>query len=176
MKRIDDNTLAAYLEGTLPDEDREWVEQAIEEDDELKAVVDEWIAMSDAFCDNSMALNNDASRMEACRSIGTVIEQIKAESGQMRVAAQTAMPAYAERAACASPTKPKKPIIRRVLIAASLLAFVGVTAIWLLQGPTNDSSTNFDIPLGGDDYMMATPEFETDEDTLTIGDNSKTDE
>ena len=173
MKHIDDNTLAAYLEGTLPDSDRKWVEQAIEENDELKSVVDEWIALSDVFCTNSMPLNNNESRMEACHSINKVIEQLKAESGQLRVAAPAAMPAYTERAGSAPPSKPRKFVIRKALIAASVLAFVGVTAIWILQSPPDASSPNFNIPLGNDTYMTAPSEIVIDEDSLNFEDFSR---
>ena len=42
--------------------------------------------------------------------------------------------------------------LRRVLVAASLLAFVSVTGVWLLQSPTEGSAPSFDASIGGD-YM-----------------------
>ena len=171
MKHMDDNTLAAYLEGTLPEEDREWVEQAIEDDDELKAVVDEWISMADDFCDNTMAQGSHASEMEACRSIGKVIVQLKQESANYGRAATeyAAMPACASAPAPGRSLKRKWPTYRKILIAASVVAFVGVTGIWLLQGPTERSALSFDIPMGVDNpaggYYRSAPTYE-DEDTI----------
>lgn len=171
MSKIDDNTLAAYLEGTLLDEDREWVEHAIEEDEESQAVVDEWIAMADDFRVESTIEDNSDLRMEACRTIGAVMEQIKERSGSNMVAARAAMPAaeratgrvaampvYEERrAGAAKPVKRKVITLRRVLIAASLLAFVSVTGVWLLQSPAERSAPSFSVPMGGD-YMACPPE------------------
>lgn len=116
-------------------------------------------------------LNDSELRMEACRTIGAVMEQIKERSGSNRVAAQAAMPAaeramgrvaampaYEERCACAAkPAKRKVITLRRVLIAASLLAFVSVTGVWLLQSPADRSAPSFDVPMGGD-YMDCPPE------------------
>ena len=162
MKHIDDNTLAAYLEGTLQEEDREWVEQAIEDDDELKAVVDEWISMADDFCDNTMAQGSPASGMEACRSIGKIMEQLKHESAKYGRAATeyAAMPACAAAPARGSALKRNWPLFRKVIVAACLIAFVGGTGIWLLQGPTEMSAPSFDMPMGvdnpvGGDYKVA---------------------
>lgn len=171
MSKIDDNTLAAYLEGTLSDEDREWVEQAIEEDDEAQAVVDEWISLADSLCVENTIGDDGELRMEACRTIGKVMEQIKERSASNKVAARTAMPAaeratgrvaamptYKEIRACAAkPAKRKVITLRRVLIAASLLAFVSVTGVWLLQSPTDRSAPSFSVPMGGD-YMACPPE------------------
>ena len=173
MKHMDDNTLAAYLEGTLPEEDREWVEQAIEDDDELKAVVDEWIAMADDFCDNTMAQGGPALEMEACRSIGKVMEQLKQESANYGRAATeyAAMPACASAPAPGRSLKRKWPTYRKILIAASVVAFVGVTGIWLLQGPTERSAPSFGIPMGVDNpaggYYKSAPTYEDEDTTIT---------
>lgn len=157
MKTIDDNTLAAYLEGTLPDEEREWAEQAIEEDDELKAVVDEWISMADdLYAGTQQKINNDRElRMEACKSIGTVMEQVKSVSGYY------------------TPSKQKWPIYRKILVAASLLSFVSVTGIWLFRSPSDSiqpigaiqSAPSFDVPMGGDNMSWTT------EDTTIVDTN-----
>ena len=158
MSKIDDNTLAAYLDGNLPDEDREWVEKAIEEDEESQAVVDEWIAMADDFCvENALDDDNDL-RMEACRTIGEVMNRVKRESEYGQVAARAAMPTQEEqRAVAAKPTIIKMFTLRRVLVAASLLAFVSVTAVWLLQSPADRSASSFDVPMGCD-CMTCPPE------------------
>lgn len=158
MSKIDDNTLAAYLEGNLPDEDREWVEKAIEEDEESQAVVDEWIAMADDFCVENAREDDSELRMEACRTIGEVMNRVKRESEYGQVAARAAMPAEEERRAVASkPTIIKMFTLRRVLVAASLLAFVSVTAVWLFRSPADRSAPSFDVPMGGD-YMACPPE------------------
>lgn len=158
MSRIDDNTLAAYLEGTLSEEDRELVEHAVEEDDELKEIVDEWIYMADAFVYNNIQEDDKELRMEACRTIGEVMKRVKRESEYNRVAARAAMPAQEEH--CAVAAKPpiiKMFAIRRILVAASLLAFVSVTAIWMFQSPADKSAPSFNVPMGGD-YMACPPE------------------
>lgn len=158
MSKIDDNTLAAYLEGTLPDKDREWVEKAIEEDEESQAVVDEWIAMADDLCVEN-ALDDDSElRIEACRTIGEVMNRVKRESEYGQVAARAAMPAQEEhRAVVAKPAIIKMFTLRRVLVAASLLAFVSVTVVWLFKSPADRSAPSFDVPMGGD-YLACPPE------------------
>lgn len=120
MKTIDDNTLTAYLEGSLSDEEREWVEQAIEEDDELKAVVDEWISMADdLYAGTQQKIDDDRElRMEACKSIGAVMDQLKSEHD--------------------AAAKHKWLSYRKILVAASLLTFVSVTGIWLLNSSADD--------------------------------------
>lgn len=160
MSKIDDNTLAAYLEGTLPDDDREWVEQAIEEDEESQAVVDEWIAMADDLCVENTIEDDRGLRMEACRTIGEVMDRVKRESEYGQVVARAAMPAQEERrAAAAKPTIIKMFTLRKVLVAASLLAFVSVTAVWLFKSPADRSAPSFDVPMGGDN--MACPPEDT---------------
>ena len=158
MKHMDDNTLAAYLEGTLPEEDREWVEQAIEDDDELKAVVDEWISMADAFCVEKMMEDNSELRMEACRNIKAVMEQIDGSPNSLQKASGANycdIPRHAEMSTMAEkqtrPFKQKWPMYRKIIVAASLLAFVSVTGIWLLNSPSDDLVTapSFDVPMGG---------------------------
>lgn len=177
MNRIDDNTLAAYLEGNLSDEERERVEQAIEEDDELKAVVDEWISMADEmYASTKQEIEDDRElRMEACRSIGAVMEQVKSESGYYKkaVGADFAVaPNQAEAPTKTSQLKQKWPIYRKILIAASVLAFVSVTGIWLFRSSSDGiqpigtfrSAPSFDVPMGGD-YMICEPQDTTDADT-----------
>ncbi len=74
------------------------------------------------------------------------------------MAARAAMPAEEERrAVAAKPTIIKMFTLRRVLVAASLLAFVSVTTVWLLQSPADRSAPSFDVPMGGD-YMACPPE------------------
>lgn len=164
MNRIDDNTLAAYLEGSLPDEERNQVEQAIEEDDELKAIVDEWISMADDIYKVESQDDDRELRMEACRSIGAVMEQVKRESGMHEVTASAAMPERFSRRVAAA--KPRWPLYRRVLVAASLLAFVSATGIWALRSPEEGmgSAPSFDVPMGGD-YMTCEPQDTSDADT-----------
>ena len=170
MNRIDDNILAAFLEGSLPDEEREWVEQAVEEDDELKVVVDEWISMADnLYAATKPEMGDDRElRMEACRSIGTVMEQVKRESRRHEVAACAAMPEQEERRACAakpariSSLKQKWPTYRKILVAASVLAFVSAAGIWLLRSPddTIRSAPSFDMPMSGN-YKTCEPGFDS---------------
>ena len=173
MSKIDDNTLAAYLEGTLSDEDREWVEQSIEEDEESQAVVDEWIAMADDFCVENALEDDSELLMEACRTIGEVMNRVKRESKYGQVAARAAMPAQEKQRSVAD----KPPIIkmftlRRILVAASLLAFVSVTAVWLFRSPADISAPSFDLPMG-DDYMACPPEDTTVADsTMQFNDYS----
>lgn len=50
MKSIDDNLLAAYLEGNLDEEDTQAVEEIIESDPELLEFVEEWVAINDTMC------------------------------------------------------------------------------------------------------------------------------
>jgi anti-sigma factor RsiW len=160
MNRIDDNTLAAYLEGSLPDEERILVEQAIEEDDELKAIVDEWISMADDIYKVESQDDDRELRMEACRNIWAVMEQVKRESGAREVVASAAMPErFSHRVAAA---KPRWPLYRRVLVAASLLAFVSATGIWALRSPEEGmgSAPSFDVPMDGD-YMSCPTEDTT---------------
>lgn len=155
MKRIDDNTLAAYLEGSLPQEEREWVEQTIEDDNELKAVVDEWISMADDFALEQMPKDNNTLQMEACKTIGKVMEQINRPPYGYRKAAgaeyspqHAAMPAMKEE----RKTRPNRhwPTYRRIIVAASLLAFVSVSGIWLFKSPEEGlmSSPTFDVQKG----------------------------
>lgn len=50
MKSIDDNLLAAYLEGSLDEEDTKAVEEIIESDPELIEFIEEWVAINDSIC------------------------------------------------------------------------------------------------------------------------------
>lgn len=174
MSKIDDNTLAAYLEGTLPDEEREWVEQAIEEDEESQAVVDEWIAMADDFCVENAIEDDSELRMEACRTIGEVMNRVKRESEYDQVAVRAAMIAPGkQRTVAAKPTIIEMFTVRRVLVAASLLAFVSVTVIWLLNGSNDGVPPSFDVPMSGD-YMACPPEDTIDADsTMQFNDYSE---
>lgn len=50
MKSLDDNLLAAYLEGSLDEEDTKAVEEIIESDPELMEFIEEWVAINDSIC------------------------------------------------------------------------------------------------------------------------------
>ena len=50
MKNLDDNLLAAYLEGNLDEEDTKAVEEIIESDPELIEFIEEWVAINDSIC------------------------------------------------------------------------------------------------------------------------------
>lgn len=166
MNRIDDNTLAAYLEGSLPDEERNLVEQAIEEDDELKAIVDEWISMADDIYKVESQADDRELRMEACRSIGAMMEQVKRESGAREVVASAAMPERFSRRVAA---KSRWPLYRKILVAASVLAFVSATGIWLFQSPEDGkrSAPLFNMPKEGV-YKNYSPESATNVDTSKL--------
>jgi len=50
MKSIDDNLLAAYLEGNLDEKDTKAVEEIIESDPELIEFIEEWVEINDSIC------------------------------------------------------------------------------------------------------------------------------
>lgn len=50
MNSLDDNLLAAYLEGNLDEEDAKAVEEIIESDPRLIEFVKEWVAINDSIC------------------------------------------------------------------------------------------------------------------------------
>ena len=155
MNKIDDNTMAAYLEGSLNDEERERVERIIEGDDELKAVVDEWISMADDLYakTNQKTADGRELRMEACRSIVAVMKQMKRESEIHEVAACAA---NTERAAV---NKSRWPLYRKIIVAASIMAIVSAMGIWLFRSPEDGirSAPSFVVPIGGD-YMSFEPD------------------
>lgn len=179
MKRIDDNTLAAYLEGILSDEERERVELAVEENDELKAIVDGWISMADdLYASTKQEMEDDRElRMEACRNIKTVMEKVKLESGYKKMAAGAEYAAMPSKAAMpvmdedgSSSLRRKWPLYRRILLAASVLAFVSATGIWLLRSPEDGlrSAPSFDMPMDGD-TMTCEPGLDTTNvDTIVL--------
>lgn len=107
MKSIDDNLLAAYLEGNLDEEDAQAVEEIIESDPELLEVIEEWVAINDTMC-ASLPWKEEQSA-----ATGETIKEI--------------MP------------KPR-PGWLPYLIAASLLAFISIPAVFLLRGPQNTPS------------------------------------
>ncbi len=131
MNQIDDNTLTAYLEGSLSPKDSLKVERAIEEDDELKAVVDGWLDMVDAMCDEMQQEDDNTSRMEACKSIGKVMGGIK-EAPKRRVML----------------FKPDENHFKKILVAASLITFVNLAIVWFLNN--TDNTTSYDVPMNVD--------------------------
>lgn len=132
MNRLDDNMLAAYLEGSLSEEEREWVEKEIEEDDELKDIVDEWISMADDLYAETQQGNFDVKsvQMEACESIGRVMEQVKRETDCNKVSACDGMPRIVKRAAL----QKRRSWYQVIIVAASLLAFISVTGLLIYRG------------------------------------------
>lgn len=121
MKSIDSNMLAAYLEGSLEESDARQIEQAIEQDDELKFIVDEWVSMADVFLSKSDCENDRESINEACRNIGSVMTKAQ---------------------------RSDKVLLLRMLMVASLFAFVSVTAIWLFVERGGVDVQTLDQPMG----------------------------
>ena len=144
MNQIDDNTLAAYLECTLSDEERERVEQAIEEDDELKAVVDEWLSMADCFCAEYRMADDSNYRMEACSTIGEVMSGLEREPDARQVTTSGTSQVVGSK-----PVRHNVFTIKRILVAASLLVFVSVVATLILKGSDEGGVPSFDVPMGG---------------------------
>lgn len=171
MKKIDNITLASYLDGTLSDNEREEVENAIENDEELKSVIDDWVSMADDVYFDATQNGNTDYRMEACRSINAVMDSIKDKANNERVAAaQAATPVYDERRIAAA--KPKY-IFRKVLVAASLITFVGVTVLWLFNSSGDNSTQSFGSPMNGE-YLnhQPTPDTFTLDTMPTLNDYS----
>lgn len=143
MKRLDDNLLAAYLEGSLDEEDTKAVEEIIESDPELLDFVAEWVAMNETM----LSLPWDEEKSEAT---GEHVEKLlplvrpaarpaaKAASGYDHIP----MPDSGYEAA--SPVASNsRPAWRKFLIAASILAFVCIPMVILIR---NQQSI---LPSGG---------------------------
>lgn len=132
--QIDNNKLAAYLDGTLSKKEREKVEEAIEHSDELKAVVDEWILMSDDMCNDECQEDDRDLRKEACECIHSVMHIIKQSEYKIQ-----------EKSASSH-----KYIYRKFLVAASILVFVSAAIMWMFNSPWNKPSSSFDVPMNSD--------------------------
>ena len=134
MQYIDSNKLAAYLDGTLSKKERENVEEAIEHSDELKAIVDEWILMLSDMSNAEYREDDRDLRKEACERIHDVMCTIKQPDDEVQVAASAS---------------PHGFNYRKILVAASVLAFVSMAIIWMFNGSWNSPSSS-DVPMGMD--------------------------
>jgi anti-sigma-K factor RskA len=99
MHKIDDNLLAAYLEGNLDEKEAEMVEQAIDEDEDLQAIVDDWVGIQ-----------------------GNLIAQ-KARQG---LAASEYNVCAGNEGYCSNNPAPRKKPWRRIIAAASVVLMVGL--------------------------------------------------
>ena len=169
MNRIDDNTLAAYLEGSLPEDEKLIVDKAVENDDELKAVVDNWIAMADDLYAAKYQEYDEATQQEANRSIAAVMQKVRrrAQAADRVACCQAPARAYSmpHKRKLEEETSKKKgwPLYQKIIVAASLVAFVGATGVVLLNLNSNaPSSMKSAISLDGcSTYPM-------DEDTIVM--------
>ena len=78
MIEIDDNKLASYFEGTLNNEERAEVEEAIEHDDMLKSIVDGWISSINVeFQLHEEHSKTDVIDMSALKSIRSIMNRVR---------------------------------------------------------------------------------------------------
>jgi len=121
---IDDELLAAYLDGQLEGEQEEYVENAIENSPELQWAVDRWIEMQ-----------TDQDKVEPVD-----VEKLK------RFATNQKFPDIEGKEKVA--TIRKFPISRIVYIAASVLLLIGISLPLLINSSkiNTDSGMPFDFP------------------------------
>lgn len=123
MHKIDDNLLAAYLEGNLNDKETEMVEQAIDTDKDLQAIVDDWVAIQ----------------------ANIIAQKVKAD-----IAAREHYKTCAgNESVCHSPSPfdtndakrktggAQKKNWRSIIMAASVFVLAGLAAFWILHKPND---------------------------------------
>lgn len=122
-KNIDDNLLAAYLEGNLNEEETEMVEQAIDADKDLQAIVDEWLEIQENLIAQEIRLRK--------------VAESKVSTGY-----ECATPSYKSTSRQTTGGAQKKNW-RYVVMAASVLVLVGLGIFWILQN-SNDMDYNIE--------------------------------
>lgn len=137
MKRIDDNLLAAYLEGSLDEEESRAVEEIIESDPELLDFVAEWVALNETM----LSLPREEGKAVATgehveellpfvRPVPLVADRPAARAASGYDQMSTTAPSYeAARPAAGN----SRPVWRKFLVAASILAFVCIPMIILMR-------------------------------------------
>ncbi len=118
MHKIDDNLLAAYLEGNLNEKEAEMVEQAIDADKDLQAIVDEWVNIQDNLIARKVKANIAAS------------EEYKVCAGNERVYHS---PTPFDAGGASRKKGGKKKNLRYIIMAASVLVMAGLGIFWILQ-------------------------------------------
>ena len=128
---IDDELLAAYLDGRLEGEQEEYVENAIENSPELQWTVDRWIEMQ--ICQDKVE--------------STEVESIK-PIVKKNVAAIQESPGIEEEREVSAIRKLR--ISRIVYMAASILLLIGISLPLLINSSriNPDSGMPFDFPAG----------------------------
>ncbi len=128
MHKIDDNLLAAYLEGNLNAAEAEMVEQAIDADKDLQAIVDEWVNIQDNLIAQKVKANI------------TSREAHKVCSGNEGVYHS---PVTFDTGGASRKKNRQKKNWRYVVMAASMLVLVGLGVFWILQN-SNDMDYNIE--------------------------------
>lgn len=175
MKRIDDNLLAAYLEGSLDEEENKAVEEIIESDPELLKFVAEWVALNETM----LSLPKDEEQFEATgEHIEKLLPYVRPETRvphpDIRVASgydymPTPAPSYeAARPAAGN----SRHVWRKFLVAASILAFICIPMIILIRHQQSILPSGSPTHYGTSDETLHTwtPDTTGNADTIQLKD------
>lgn len=134
MKEIDENLLSSYLEGNLDEEQAQEIEELIETNPELLALVEEWVTVNDTICSS---LQRDQSKADT-------------SSTNDAIRYPNHFRAW-----------------KTLLIAASILAFISIPAILIIN---NSTSPNYKLMKNPSNGNAWTPNENTIEDTIHLED------
>lgn len=137
MKSIDDNLLAAYLEGRLNEEDAKTVEEIIESDPELLDFVAEWVALNETMLslpkeeEEAVATGEHVKTLlPFVRPVARVASRPAARAASDYDHMPTLAPSCEQTRSAAGSSRPKW---QKILIAASVLAFISIPMIMLIR-------------------------------------------